>query len=64
MLRLSDIDRGVTDTVRDPCSAETTGLPEAAGAAVVERRDGGSVDRFHRRAVRHALPPAHPPPGW
>ena len=64
MLRRGDIDRGVTDTVRDPCSADTTGLPDAAGAEIVALRDGGIVARSPHRAVRHALPPAAPPPGW
>ena len=44
MLRLGDIYRGVTGTVRDPFSADTTGLPDAAGTQIVELRDGGSFD--------------------
>jgi hypothetical protein len=64
MMRLGDTNRGVTDTVRDPSSADTTGPPDVAGAEAVELRDGRRVDRSPHRAVRHALPPANPPPGW
>jgi hypothetical protein len=64
MMRLGDIDRGVTDTARVPFSADTTGLPDAAGAEIVELRDGRRFDHSPHRAVRHALPPAAPPRGW
>ena len=40
MMRLGDIYRGITGTVRDPFSAETTGLPDAASTEIVELRDG------------------------
>jgi FtsP/CotA-like multicopper oxidase with cupredoxin domain len=44
MMRLGDIYRGVTGTVRAPFSADTTGLPDATSTEVVELRDGGSFD--------------------
>jgi FtsP/CotA-like multicopper oxidase with cupredoxin domain len=44
MTRLGDVYRGVTDTVRDPFSADTAGLPDAGGVAVAELRDGESFD--------------------
>ena len=52
--RVGDILRGVTNTVRDPFSADTTGLPDAAGTEIVELKDG---DRFDLEAgsVRKGL---------
>ena len=47
MMRLGDIYRGVTDTVRDPFSADTTGLADAAGTEIVELEDGA---RFNLKA--------------
>src|SRR3712207_3335781 len=44
MMRLGDIYRGVTNTVRDPFSADTTGLPEATSTEIVKLRDGDSFD--------------------
>ena len=44
MMRLGDIYRAVTDTVRDPFSADTAGLPDAGSTEVVELGDGGSFD--------------------
>ena len=44
MVRLGDVYRGITDTVRDPFSADLTGLPGANGTEVVELRDGESLD--------------------
>jgi FtsP/CotA-like multicopper oxidase with cupredoxin domain len=43
-MRLGDIYRGVTGTVRAPFSVDTTGLPDATKTEVVELRDGGSFD--------------------
>jgi FtsP/CotA-like multicopper oxidase with cupredoxin domain len=43
-MKLGDIYRGLTNTVKDPFSADTTGLPEATGAQTVELNDGGSFD--------------------
>ena len=42
MVRLGDIYRAVTDTVKDPFSAATSGLPDATGTETVQLRDGGS----------------------
>ena len=42
MMRLGDIYRGVTNTVRHPFSADTTGLPDTTGTEIVELRDGDS----------------------
>jgi FtsP/CotA-like multicopper oxidase with cupredoxin domain len=42
MVRVSDIVRGVTDTVRDPFSADTTGLPDATTTPIVDLPDGGT----------------------
>jgi hypothetical protein len=64
MMRPSDIYRGVTGTMRDSCSADSAGMPDAAGAGGVALRDGGGIDRPPRYAVRHALPPAAPPKRW
>ena len=43
MMRLGDIYRGLTGTVRDPFPTDTAGLPEAAGTETVELRDGGRL---------------------
>jgi FtsP/CotA-like multicopper oxidase with cupredoxin domain len=48
MMRLGDIYRGLTGTVRDPFSTDTAGLPEATGTQTVELRDGG---RFELKAA-------------
>jgi FtsP/CotA-like multicopper oxidase with cupredoxin domain len=44
MLRLGDIYRGLTDTVRDPFSADATGLPDATGVEIVNLRDSDTFD--------------------
>jgi FtsP/CotA-like multicopper oxidase with cupredoxin domain len=44
MTLLGDIYRGIRGTVKDPFSAETTGLPDATGMAIVELRDGARFD--------------------
>ena len=43
-MRLGDIYRGITGTVRAPFSADTTGLLDATSTEIVELRDGGSFD--------------------
>ena len=48
MMRLGDIYRGLTGTVRDPFPTDTAGLPEAAGTETVELRDG---ERFELKAA-------------
>ena len=47
MLKLGDIYRGLTDTVRDPFPTDPRGLRSAAATEVVELRDG---DTFHLEA--------------
>jgi FtsP/CotA-like multicopper oxidase with cupredoxin domain len=44
MVRLGDLYRGLTDTVRDPFSTDTTGLPDATGTESVALEDGGRLD--------------------
>lgn len=44
MMRPGAIYRGLTDTVSDPFSADTSGLPDATSTQLVELTDGGSVD--------------------
>src|SRR5688500_14085768 len=47
MMKLGDIYRALTDTVRDPFPTDPRGLPSAAATQVVELRDG---DTFHLEA--------------
>ena len=44
MMRPRAIYRGLTDTVRDPFSVDTTGLPDASSTNIVELMDGGRFD--------------------
>lgn len=43
-MRLGEIYRGLTGTVKDPFSSDTTGLPDAGTTQVVELADGASFD--------------------
>ncbi|HEU0236163.1 MAG TPA: multicopper oxidase family protein [Candidatus Limnocylindrales bacterium] len=40
MARVSDLFRAITDTVRDPFTADITGLPDATATAVIDLRNG------------------------
>ena len=44
MMRLGNIYRGITDTVRDPFSTDITGLPDATSTEMVALQDGESFD--------------------
>ncbi len=44
MMRPGAIYRALTDTVRDPFSADTTGLPAATGTEIVELENGATFD--------------------
>jgi FtsP/CotA-like multicopper oxidase with cupredoxin domain len=44
MMQVRDILRGITNTVRDPFSADTTGLPDAASMEIVDLKDRDSFD--------------------
>ena len=44
MARVSDIFRAVTDTVRDPFSADATGLPDAGETPAIELRDAETFE--------------------
>lgn len=44
MARVSDIFRAVTDTVRDPFSADATGLPDAGDTPAIELRDAETFE--------------------
>jgi FtsP/CotA-like multicopper oxidase with cupredoxin domain len=54
MMRPGAIYRGLTDTVRDPFSADTTGLAEAASTEAVELADGDTFE-ITAGAVRKRL---------
>jgi len=53
-MRVSDIYRGLTDTVRDPFSADTSRLPDSTTTELVELSDGASFD-LEARPVRKRL---------
>jgi hypothetical protein len=44
MMRPGTIYRGLTDTVRDPFSTDTTGLPAATRTHILDVADGESFD--------------------
>jgi FtsP/CotA-like multicopper oxidase with cupredoxin domain len=48
MVRLGDVYRGLTDTVKEPFSTETAGLPDATPTQIVDLRDGAT---FHMTAA-------------
>jgi FtsP/CotA-like multicopper oxidase with cupredoxin domain len=51
---LGEIYRGLTDTVKNPFSTDTAGLPDAGSTEVVELRNGDSFD-LRASAVRKGL---------